>query len=235
MRSNACCDHHFAVIDSMGSKLRRCGPHSDDPSGRAASGPLAGCEEGQRPCPQRSWGRRCRRRCSRRSRRMRASYCSLAILTEPASFRKRSILGLSLPAMKRSTRIKSFFGTGNTAPDGHEIFSDAKARKLGSPNKRNLAQFDEAWICYEHTEFLVLYWHPVRRKDGDRIERDEILTNSYVLLNSAMFNTDSNVSMSAVSRPRSDSLEFFSKKPHPFLSNERSWLSSVVGASAIRS
>ena len=38
---------------------------------------------------------------------------------------------------------KGFFGT---QPDGREIFSDAKARKLCSSNKENLAQPDEAWI-----------------------------------------------------------------------------------------
>ena len=37
--------------------------------------------------------------------------------------------------------VKSLSGT---PPDGRDIFSDAKARKLCSSNKKNLAQSDEA-------------------------------------------------------------------------------------------
>ena len=33
-------------------------------------------------------------------------------------------------------------------PDRHEIFSDAKARKLCLSNKKNLVQPDEAWILF---------------------------------------------------------------------------------------
>ena len=39
-----------------------------------------------------------------------------------------------------ATRATKTFGTPDWNGDGHEIFSDAKARKLCSSNKKNLAQ-----------------------------------------------------------------------------------------------